>query len=128
MKKKLKIIIADDNETLIELMKMKIKQDNRFEVVGTAKDVEEEIKLIKEIKPDLVITDLRKNNEYSGLNVIEEFISKKDKPVFFIVSATTIEYIKEIRKLGIKYYINKPFTDDNFFMNLDYIYDDIYSE
>ena len=73
----LKIIIADDNYALIDFMKRILEEDKRFEVVGIATNDEEEIKLIEREKPNVVITDLKRKNEYTGLNVIEKFKNKE---------------------------------------------------
>lgn len=122
----LKIVIADDNYALVEFMKRLLDKDKRFEVVGVATNDEEEINLIERNKPNVVITDLKREDEYTGLNVIEEISNKKYKPLFFIVSAMATSYIEEMRKLNIDYYLNKPFDDKTFIEKMNRIYDEIY--
>ena len=122
----LKIIIADDNYALVDFMKRILEEDKRFEVVGIATNDEEEINLIEREKPNVVITDLKKKNEYTGLNIIEEFKNKEYKPLFFIVSAMATGYIEEMRRLNIDYYLNKPFNDKTFIEKMDRIYEEIY--
>ena len=65
MNEVLKIIIADDNQIAVDMIKRKIEENEKYKVIGIAKDEEEEIKLIKDIKPNLVITDIRKKRVIS---------------------------------------------------------------
>ena len=69
----LKIIIADDNLALVDFMKASIEKDTRFKVVGIATNDKEEIDLIEREKPNVVITDLKRNNEYTGIDIIERY-------------------------------------------------------
>lgn len=58
----LTIIVADDNAYMSDFMSKIIKEDSRFKFIGFAKDEKEEIELINSLKPNVVITDLKKGN------------------------------------------------------------------
>ena len=73
MEEILKVIIADDNLALVDFMKSSIEKDTRFKVVGIATNDEEEIELIEKEKPNVVITDLKRNDQYTGFNIIEKY-------------------------------------------------------
>ncbi len=45
--------------------------------MGIANTDEEEIKLIEELKPDVVVTDLMRNHEFTGLDIIKRLFRKK---------------------------------------------------
>ena len=122
----LKIIIADDNYALVDFMKKIIEEDKRFEVVGIATNDEEEVKLIEREKPNVVITDLKRNNEYTGIDIIERYKNKEHKPIFFIISAMAMYYIEDIRRLDIRYYLNKPFDNDRLLDKMNDIYEGVY--
>lgn len=126
MKEILKIIIADDNTAIVDCMKKKIEEDERFKVVGIALNEEEELELIEKEKAHLVITDLKKNGEYTGFDIIEQFKNKENSPIFFVISGMTAYYIQEIRRLKIRYYLNKPFENDIFMVMLDEIYNEVF--
>ena len=55
----IKIIIADDVELLRKGLKTIIEQDNEIQVCGLAENGNEAFKLCEEIKPDLVLMDMR---------------------------------------------------------------------
>lgn len=127
MEETLTILVADDNIYMADLVARSIKDDPRFKIIGVAKDGEEELDLIKELKPKIVISDLKKGTTWCGLDIIKELQkSNEEKPIFFIISASTYSYYAEIRELKIKYFLNKPCDNDKILEVLDRIYDDVY--
>lgn len=127
MEEVLTILIADDNIYMKDMVALSIKNDARFEIIGVAENGEKEIELIKELKPNIVITDLKKGNTFSGLDIIREIKANSEYvPIFFIISASTHYYFQEIMKLGIRYFLNKPCNDDRILEKLDDIYNDVY--
>lgn len=121
-----RVLIADDNKTLVDFMKSYISKDNRYEVVGICSDVDTEIEMIDRLKPDIVITDIRKNNKWVGIDVVKEYKEKEYSPIFYVVSASVVSYIPDFRDLGIRYYISKPFEEEDFMRILNYAYNEIY--
>lgn len=127
MEKVLTILIADDNIYMKDMVALSIKNDARFEIIGVAENGEKEIELIKELKPNIVITDLKKGNEWSGLDIIKEIKDNSEyEPIFFIISASTHYYFQEIMKLGVRYILNKPCDNNKILEKLDDIYNDVY--
>lgn len=122
----LKIVIADDNQILTEIIKKWIEKNKRYKIIGIANDEKEEIKLINKLKPDVVITDIRKKNGWTGLDIIENYINREYSPTFFIISAGVAHYINDIRKLKISHYLSKPFKEEDLNRILDYIYYEFY--
>ena len=126
MEEILKVIIADDNLALVDFMKSSIEKDTRFKVVGIAKNDEEEIELIEKEKPNVDITDLKRNDQYTGFNIIEKYKDEEYKPIFFIISAMAMCYIEDIRRLNIRYYLDKPFNNDRLLNKMNDIYEEVY--
>ncbi len=122
----LRIIIADDNKILAEMMKKIIEENQRYKVIAITSDEEEQINLINILKPHLVITDLKRKNKWTGLDIIEKCNNSIYKPIFFIISASATYYIEEIRKLKISYYLNKPYQVEDLMRILNDIYDSVY--
>lgn len=126
MNENLRIIIADDNKVLVDMTKGWIEKNERYKVVGIANDEEDEITLIDRLKPDVVITDIRKKNGWTGIKIIENYIGKDYTPTFFIISAGVMHYIDDIRRLKISHYLSKPFNVDDLHRILNDIYDEFY--
>ena len=69
--RKLRVIVADDVEIIAKTNKMLVEKNENFEVIGLAKDGEEEYNMILELKPDLVVTD-NQMPIMNGTDVIEK--------------------------------------------------------
>mgnify|MGYP002801533897 FL=1 len=68
----LKLVIVDDEPILLEgLIKTYDWKGMGFEVVGSARNGEQAIEIIKEKRPHVVLTDIRMK-QISGLMVMEE--------------------------------------------------------
>ncbi|MDT8717267.1 response regulator [Clostridium sp. 19966] len=110
----LKVIIVDDEPFVREGMKSVISW-GKYDVklCGEAEDGEEALKLIKEINPDIVITDIRMP-EMSGLELIEK--AKKElgsKAEFIILSGyTDFKYAQKAIKSNVFNYLLKPIDED----------------
>lgn len=83
---KIKIIIADDEKECSDKLKSNLSKFDEIEILGVANSDEEEIKMIEELKPDIVITDLLRNNQFTGLDIIKKYAEKNEKLKFLIVS------------------------------------------
>lgn len=54
----LRIVLVDDDEQLAELLRVIFELDDRFELVGWARNGLEGIDLVREARPDAVLMDL----------------------------------------------------------------------
>lgn len=107
---KIRVIIADDNKPFCGFLNSYLSQFEDIEVIGIANSDEEELTLINTLKPDIVITDLVRNNKYTGLEIIKNYQKIKDAPDFLVISA---DNKNSPQFYGIKFsgYIEKPFID-----------------
>ena len=112
---KLSVVIADDNERMVELLNTLIQGEKEMEIVGTAGNGEEAVKLIEKNTPDVVLLDLIMPG-MDGLGVMEKL--REDKtirkmPVIIVLSAIGQESVTEDAfALGASYYIMKPFNHE----------------
>jgi DNA-binding NarL/FixJ family response regulator len=111
MNEKIKIIIADDNKAICDFIKKYLEQYEDVEILGVANTDEEEEKMIEDLKPEIVITDLMRNHKYTGLDIIKKYANKNDSPEFLVVSADRKEDV--IRDgLDVAGYVQKGFNFD----------------
>ncbi|MFA5224929.1 MAG: response regulator [Candidatus Omnitrophota bacterium] len=84
---KKKILIIDDEENFCNLVKKNVEKTNGFEVY-TATNGDDGIKLIKEIKPDLILLDIIMPGLDGGdvVSLIRGDESIKDTPIVFLTS------------------------------------------
>lgn len=79
MLEKIRVIIAEDNIHICKFIEENLKKHNDIEILGIANTDEEEIKMIEEQKPEIVITDLMRNNKYSGLDIIKNYYNNNSQ-------------------------------------------------
>lgn len=112
--KNLNIAVADDNEAVVCMLSNIIESEENMNLVGTAKNGEETLEVIKEKLPDVVLLDMIMP-KMDGLGVMEQVrndsgISKQ--PAFIIISAVGHETMTESAfGLGADYYLMKPFDN-----------------
>jgi len=106
---KIKVLMIDDNANLCEMVKDYFKKNKRIEIVDSANDGEEGIKLIKENKYDVILLDLIMPKK-DGIGVLEEFKGKNiNSNIIMLTSYNSPEVIRSASEYGIKYYMLKPF-------------------
>ena len=84
---KKKILIIDDEENFCNLVKKNVEKTNEFEVY-TATNGDDGIKLIKEVKPDLILLDIIMPGLDGGdvVSLIRSDESIKNTPIVFLTS------------------------------------------
>ena len=97
----LKLVIVDDEPILLEgLVKTYDWNGMGYEVVGFAQSGEQALKVIREKKPHVVLTDIRMK-QISGLMVMEEIKKENPECQFVVLSAyRDFEYAKKACDLG----------------------------
>lgn len=102
------IIVVDDSPFASKQIK-DLVEENGYEVIGYAKSGEEGIKMYEELHPDIVILDII----MPGIDGIEtaEILEKSD-PDVTLSSLCDTGTLEEVRAIGVKYLIPKPWEDD----------------
>jgi len=110
MSEKIKVIIADDNVHICDFIKKFLEKYEDIEILGVANTDEDEVKMIEDLKPRIVITDLMRNHKYTGLDIIKSYQNKKEAPEFLVISA---DEERAVIRDGLKVarYIKKPFIN-----------------
>ncbi len=55
---RVRVLIADDEPLFVETIEALLAEDDRVEVVGTAADGEEAVKLARSLEPDVILMDI----------------------------------------------------------------------
>jgi len=108
-----KILVADDNPDILELLQSRLKANN-YEVVTANNGVNTLLKIIEEI-PDLIILDIKMPSG-TGIGVYENIKRHKqvaDIPVIFITAYASAEIEEQVREMGAEDFISKPFNADD---------------
>ena len=105
------IIIVEDNKEFCNLLNEYMSLQEDIVVTGIAEDGEEALKLIEDIKPDLVVLDMIMPNLH-GLGVLERLNTMNLDPMPRIIVLSALGHDKITQRamsLGADYFIIKPF-------------------
>lgn len=109
--KKTKVLVVDDNKSLVEMIKEYFNEHPDITISLEAYDGAEGIRLIekKQEEYDIVLLDLIMPNK-DGIAVLEYMKEKSiDKKVIVLTSYNTQDMIRKVSELGVNYFILKPF-------------------
>ncbi len=119
MEELVKVLIVEDDPMVAELNSRYVNNVNGFELLGIARDGEEALKMIKALKPDLIILDiympkmtgtrLLKTLRQDGISVDAILVTADREP----------ENIDNVLKLGAVDYLVKPFEFQRFKIALE---------
>lgn len=107
---RLKCLIVEDSPFMLEIYRYSLVDNPNVEIVAEAKDGEEAVRLISEIKPDILILDLilpLKN----GIEILNEMGHLSPDTKTIVISSLEDETtIQKAKALGAIHYLAKPFT------------------
>ena len=102
------VFIADSGEDFCTGLVAALQRSDDFQVVGTANDGEQSIRLIQERKPDVLVLDLMLSKQ-DGISVLKAVSSLDRKPVTLATSAFVTGYVSAAAAgLGVRYLMLKP--------------------
>lgn len=109
MSNKKKIIIADDNATLLLLLKFRLEKEG-YEIM-TVENGKDAIELIEKYNPDIILTDIMMPF-ISGLELISHVRNKlkRDTPIIVFSAAGQEENVLKAFNLGASDFMSKPFS------------------
>lgn len=104
---KTKILLADDHPAVIEGIIRALEKEHDFEVVGTAPDGLQAVKMVKTLRPDMVIMDISMPN-MKGIDATHEIKTWREQiHVIIYTMYSDREYIISLFRMGISAYILK---------------------
>jgi two-component system, response regulator PdtaR len=103
-----RVIIAED-EALIRLDLAEMLAEEGFEVVGQAVDGEQAVEMATELRPDLVIMDVKMPKK-DGIEAAGEIVAEQIAPVVILTAFSQRELIERARDAGAMAYLVKPFS------------------
>ncbi|MBF0343494.1 MAG: response regulator [Nitrospirae bacterium] len=113
LKKEVAVLCVEDELIIMESLRIVLKR--RFERTYMALNGKIGLDLFNEHKVDIVITDIMMP-VMDGIEMVKRILESKPYTPIIILSALNDEpYLIKAKELGIKYYITKPFSDEDFF-------------
>ena len=102
------VIIADNTEEFCASLSDALKRADGFQIIGTANDGEQAIRMILERKPDVLVLDLMLAKR-DGISVLKAIAGMERRPAILATSGFVTEYVASAAaNLGARYLMLKP--------------------
>ena len=102
-----RVLVAED-EALIRLDLVELLEEQGYEVVGQAADGEKAVEMARELRPDLVVMDV-KMPKMDGITAAENITDERIAPVVMLTAFSQRELIQKAKTAGAMAYVVKPF-------------------
>lgn len=119
------VLVEDENKTRNGIMNM-IRQFTNHKVVGTAENGQEGIELVKNVRPDLIISDIRMP-VMDGLEMLQGLFDERIPfNAILLTGYSDFEYARKALKLQVADYLLKPLDVEDFLKTLNAVETRIY--
>ena len=102
-----RVLVAED-EALIRLDLVEMLGEEGYDVVGQAGDGESAVRLAGELRPDVVILDVRMP-VLDGIAAAEQIVAARLAPVVLLTAFSQRDLVERAREAGVMAYLVKPF-------------------
>ena len=102
------MVIAED-EALIRMDLAEMLGEEGYDVVGQAGDGERAVELTRELRPDLVVLDV-KMPKLDGITAAQRIAEERIAPVVILTAFSQRDLVERAREAGAMAYLVKPFA------------------
>ena len=102
------VLIVDDDVLIRAGLRAIIAAEPDLDVVGEAADGASAVRLAQELRPDLVILDV-KMPVLDGLSAAEQIVAARIAPVVVLTAFSQRDLVERAREAGVMAYLVKPF-------------------
>ncbi len=103
-----RVLVAED-EALIRLDLVEMLREEGYEVVGEVGDGQEAVRQAEELRPDLVILDV-KMPKMDGIEAASNIAGERIAPVVILTAFSQRDLVERARDAGAMAYLVKPFA------------------
>lgn len=111
MAERTRIIVADD-ESIIRMDLREMLSNLGYLVVGEVGDGRSAVNLARELRPDVVVMDIKfEGEEFDGIDAARILTEERIAPVLLLTAYSQRELVVRAREAGVVGYLVKPFRE-----------------
>jgi response regulator NasT len=103
-----RVVVVED-ESLIRLDLVEMLTEAGYEVVGQAGDGESGVRLVRELRPDVVLMDV-KMPVLDGVSAAEALAADDIAPIVLLTAFSQSDLVERALAAGVQGYVVKPFS------------------
>ena len=113
MTERTRVIIADD-ESIIRMDLREMLTNLGYLVVGEVGDGRSAVNLARELKPEIVIMDIKfEGEEFDGIDAARILTEEQIAPVLLLTAYSQRDLVERAADAGVSGYVIKPFDESN---------------
>ena len=107
LRRKVRVLIADDHAVIRRLVRSKLQSHPHFEVCGEATDGGQAVEEAKKLKPDVVVLNVTMP-VLNGFQAARQIRSSLPESAIVILSSNADKrFVEEAKKIGVRAYVAK---------------------
>jgi DNA-binding NarL/FixJ family response regulator len=107
----MRILLVDDDQLIRFVHQMFIERSGH-EVVGVAEEEAQAVELALELKPDVIVMDIRLENGSNGIHAMKTIQETLKIPAIYISGNSDNKTLEEAEQTLMKAFLVKPVTQD----------------
>lgn len=107
----MRILLVDDDQLIRFVHQMYLEQSGH-EVIGVAEDAQQAVDLALALSPDLVVMDIRLENNSNGIDAMRRIQESTPIPAIYVSGNSDKKTVEEAEKTLMKAFLVKPISQD----------------
>lgn len=105
--RKIRVLVVDDSDVIVQLLLNAMDADEELEVVGVGRNGEEAVQMASHLKPDIITMDIVMPR-LDGLSAIRRIMSRMPVPIVVLAALSSAEVGFEAIQAGALTVVEKP--------------------
>jgi DNA-binding LytR/AlgR family response regulator len=110
----IKIAIVEDEAIIASLLHKNLEKLG-YQIVGSAVNYNEAVKLLRENCPDIIFLDIQLSSKKDGIDLAEYIRKHHNMPIIFLTANSDKNTIERAKKINPEAFLIKPFTTENLY-------------